>query len=107
MKDTRRIRGEGKVGCVIWLAIVALVAYGLFKIVPVKIANSSFEDFLTEQASFGSIKAKHGSASLVGIIPGAVAADRLSDLFVNDEHEIGRWERSGSGALAFVPETFV
>lgn len=56
MKDTRGIRGEGKIGCVIWLAILGLIAYGLFKIVPVKIANSSFEDYLTEEASFGSIK---------------------------------------------------
>lgn len=56
MIDKCGARGEGRVGCVIWLAIVGLIAYGLFKIVPVKIANSSFEDFLTEQASFGSIK---------------------------------------------------
>jgi hypothetical protein len=56
MKHTRGIRGEGRVGCVIWLAIVGLIAYSLFKIVPVKIANSSFEDYMTEEASFGSIK---------------------------------------------------
>jgi hypothetical protein len=35
---------------------VGLIGYSLFKIVPVKIANSTFEDFLTEQASFASIK---------------------------------------------------
>ncbi|MGH9317901.1 MAG: hypothetical protein ACRD1P_12440 [Thermoanaerobaculia bacterium] len=56
MSDKRGARGEGRVGCVIWLGIVGLIAYGLVKIVPVKIANSSFEDFMTEQASFGSIK---------------------------------------------------
>ncbi len=56
MKDKRWARGEGRVGCVIWLAIVGLIAYSLFKIVPVKIATSTFEDFLTEEASFGSIK---------------------------------------------------
>ncbi|MGH9400325.1 MAG: hypothetical protein ACRD00_08140 [Thermoanaerobaculia bacterium] len=56
MSDKRGARGEGRVGCVIWLGIVGLIAYGLVKIVPVKVANSSFEDFLTEQASFGSIK---------------------------------------------------
>ena len=54
---TQRARGEGRVGCVIWLAIVGLIAYGLYKVVPVKVANSSFDDFITEQASFGSIKA--------------------------------------------------
>jgi hypothetical protein len=56
MSHNRGARGEGRVGCVIWLGIVGLVAYGLLKVVPVKIANSSFDDFLTEQASFGSIK---------------------------------------------------
>ena len=56
MREKRGIRGEGRVGCMIWLAIVALVGYALYKIVPVKIDNSTFEDFITEQASFGSIK---------------------------------------------------
>ena len=56
MKDKRGTRGEGRVGCVIWLGIVALIGYALFKVVPVKIANSSFEDYMTEEASFGSIK---------------------------------------------------
>jgi hypothetical protein len=52
----RGARGEGRVGCVIWLAILGLIGYGLFKIVPVKVANSTFDDAMTEQASFGSIK---------------------------------------------------
>jgi len=56
---TRRMRAErGKVnvGCIVWLAILALVSYGLYKIVPVKIATSTFYDTMQEQASFGSIK---------------------------------------------------
>jgi hypothetical protein len=56
MRESRRVLGEGRVGCIIWLALVALVGYALYKIVPVKIDNSTFEDFITEQASFGSIK---------------------------------------------------
>ena len=56
MRERRGMRGEGRVGCVVWLAIVAIVGYALYKIVPVKIDNSTFEDFITEQASFGSIK---------------------------------------------------
>ena len=56
MKNRAGERGEGRFGCIVWLAIVGLVAYGLVKIVPVKIANSTFEDAVTEQASFGSIK---------------------------------------------------
>jgi hypothetical protein len=56
MKVRRGASGEGRVGCAIWLVIVGLIGYGLIKIVPVKIANSSFDDAMTEQASFGSIK---------------------------------------------------
>ncbi len=56
MGPTRGQRGKGSIGCVIWLAIVALIGYSLIKIVPVKIAASHFEDFMTEEAGFGSIK---------------------------------------------------
>jgi hypothetical protein len=56
------------------------------------VAPISKREKQADLASLGAIKAEHGSASLVGIIPGTVAPDRLSDLFVNDEHEIGRWE---------------
>jgi hypothetical protein len=58
MRSKRGARGEGRVGCVIWLVIVGLIAYSLYKIVPAKIADSSFLDAMTEQASFGSIKSK-------------------------------------------------
>ena len=56
MRRTRAARGDGKIGCVIWLAIAALIGYGLYKIVPVKVSTSRFEDFMNEEASFGSIK---------------------------------------------------
>jgi hypothetical protein len=56
MRRARSMRGNGKIGCVIWLAIAAVIGYGLYKIVPVKIASSRFEDFMNEEASFGSIK---------------------------------------------------
>jgi len=56
MKGRRREQGKANIGCIIWLAIVVLVGYGLYKIVPVKIASSTFYDAMQEQASFGSIK---------------------------------------------------
>ena len=56
MRSRRAARGDGKIGCVIWLAIVAVLAYGLYEFVPVKVKASRFEDFLNEEASFGSIK---------------------------------------------------
>jgi hypothetical protein len=56
MRRFRASRGEGKIGCVVWFAIVALITYALVQIVPVKMADSRFEDFLNEEAGFGSIK---------------------------------------------------
>jgi len=56
MKGRRGERGKTNVGCIVWLVIVGLVGYGLFKVVPVKIATSTFHDVMAEQAAFGSIK---------------------------------------------------
>jgi hypothetical protein len=56
MRRSRAARGDGKIGCVIWIAILALLGYGLYKFVPVKVSASRFEDFMNEEASFGSIK---------------------------------------------------
>ena len=53
-------RGGGRrgtnVGCIMWLALLAIVGYVMWKVVPVKIATSEFYDAMQEQASFGSIK---------------------------------------------------
>jgi len=49
-----RQRGEGRLGCVIWLLLVAAVVYVGYVIVPVRLAASRFEDVMQEQAAFGS-----------------------------------------------------
>jgi hypothetical protein len=59
MRRTRGSRGAVNFGCIVWLAILGLLGYGLYKIVPVKVANSNFYDFLQEEAGFGSIKSVH------------------------------------------------
>jgi hypothetical protein len=56
MRRTGGTRGEGKIGCILWLAVLALIGYGLYKIIPVKIATSTFYDFMQEEAAFGSIR---------------------------------------------------
>lgn len=56
MRVSRRERGKANIGCIIWLIIVVVVGYGLWKIVPVKVASSTFYDVMQEQAAFGSIK---------------------------------------------------
>jgi hypothetical protein len=56
MRRTRGTRGEGRIGCILWLAVLALIGYGLYKIIPVKIATSTFYDFMQEEAAFGSVR---------------------------------------------------
>jgi hypothetical protein len=56
MRRSRGNRGGANVGCIVWLVILGLVGYVLFKVVPVKIASSEFYDVMQEQAAFGSIK---------------------------------------------------
>jgi len=55
MRQTiRRSRqsGDSKIGCVIWLLILASVAMILWEAVPVKIRTAEFYDYLDEQAKF-------------------------------------------------------
>lgn len=56
MRRTRGTRGAINFGCIVWLAIVGLVGYALYKIVPVKVQTSAFHDFLQDESGFGSIK---------------------------------------------------
>jgi len=61
MSSRRSETGTGRVGCAIWLALLAIVVVIAFKVVPVKMKTSSFYDAMQDQAQFGSIK---GDASI-------------------------------------------
>jgi len=52
----RSVRGGANFGCIVWLVVLGVVAYLMWKVVPVKIATSEFYDTMQEQAAFGSIK---------------------------------------------------
>ena len=56
MKRAAAARGAANIGCIVWLAVLGLIGYALYKVVPVKVNNSNFYDFMQEEASFGSIK---------------------------------------------------
>jgi len=49
-------RGEGALGAIIGLAILAAVGFALFKIVPLHIAGNDVKDAMSEAANFASIK---------------------------------------------------
>ena len=56
MNQTRRARGSGRIGCILWLLVLAIVSYIGYKVIPVKIATSTFYDFMQEEAAFASIR---------------------------------------------------
>lgn len=51
-----RARGSGRIGCILWLAVLAAAGYIGYKVIPVKIATSTFYDFMQEEAAFASIR---------------------------------------------------
>lgn len=47
-------RGDTKLGCIIWLVILAIAVLIAVKMVPVKIKSAQLYDFMVEQANFAA-----------------------------------------------------
>lgn len=45
-------RGEGNLGCIVWLLILGLIVMIAWKALPVKVASAELYDFMDEQAKF-------------------------------------------------------
>ena len=45
-------RGEGRLGCILWMAALAIAVFIAVKAVPVKLTDVEFGDFIEEQAQF-------------------------------------------------------
>ena len=45
-------KGEGKLGCILWTAALALAILIAWKMIPVKLASVELYDFMIEQAKF-------------------------------------------------------
>ena len=56
MRRSKRESGEGRLGCFLWILFAGLVVYAGVELVPVKFAASRFQDFMAEEAAFGSNK---------------------------------------------------
>jgi hypothetical protein len=52
MKHDLAQRGEGRAGCIFWLAVLLITGLIGFKVVPVKYRNSQIYDFMYEQAKY-------------------------------------------------------
>ena len=56
MRSMRGMRGAVKIGCILWLVVVGVLAHMAYVIIPVKVKTSTFYDFMEEEAAFGSIR---------------------------------------------------
>ena len=52
MRHELRQRGEGRAGCIFWLAVLVVIALIGLKAVPVKYASAQLFDYMDEQAKF-------------------------------------------------------
>ena len=50
-RDSRQ-RGEGRIGCLFWAVVLAIVVLVGIKMVPIKYASAQFFDYMDEQAKF-------------------------------------------------------
>ncbi len=54
MRNARRQAGDGKLGCILWTAVLAVAVMVAWKAIPVKIASSELYDFMVEQAKWAA-----------------------------------------------------
>ena len=56
MREQRRTagRGEGKLGCIIWLIVLLLAGLVAYEAIPVKLASTQLYDYMDDQARFGA-----------------------------------------------------
>jgi hypothetical protein len=53
-RQRARSAGEGRLGCILWLAVLAVGVMIAWEAIPVKIATAELHDFMVEQAKFGA-----------------------------------------------------
>lgn len=54
MASQRGERGEGKVGCVVWVLILAIAVLIAWKAIPVKVRSAELYDFMVDTAKFAA-----------------------------------------------------
>ena len=49
-----RQSGDGKIGCILWIAAFAIAALAAYKMIPVRIQSAELYDFMVEQAKWAA-----------------------------------------------------
>lgn len=50
-------RGEGNLGCIVWMVLLGIGVLIAWKTVPVKVKSAEFYDYMDEQAKFSAARA--------------------------------------------------
>ena len=82
-----RQSGDGKIGCILWIAVFAVAALVAYKMIPVRIKSAELYDYMVEQAKWAS------NASSENIKKAIVQRAKELELPVDPENV--RVERSG------------
>lgn len=54
MPHPRRESGEGRIGCIFWLLVVAAIGLFLYKWIPMRLNTAEFHDYMSDQAKFSA-----------------------------------------------------
>ena len=74
MPRRRSERGEGNLGCILWVLALALVTLIAWKAIPVKIQSTEFYDYMDELAKFSAA---------------TTPPDQLGKLILDRAHQLG------------------
>jgi hypothetical protein len=103
MPRRRSERGEGNLGCILWVAALAIVTLIAWKAIPVKIQSTEFYDYMDELAKFSAAN---------------TPPDQIAKMLMDRAHQLGiplekkdvRVERNGDRIFMeldyFVPLEF-
>lgn len=53
----RQERGDGNLGCIVWVLVLAIGVFIAFKMIPVKIKAAEFYDYMDEMAKYSAANA--------------------------------------------------
>ena len=69
MRRANSERGEGRLGTLFALVLLAVIIYLGFKVVPVMINSYTFKDFMEEEARFAMVRAERNEPNLHALKP--------------------------------------
>ena len=58
-------RGEGRLGCILWLGVLVIAGLIAYQAIPVKLASAELYDYMDDQARFGARTSSNNLKSMI------------------------------------------